>query len=69
MERINKEPYSFFGKVGVTGSCQADRQVALVGLARSRGALEGLRWVGDRRGEQGKGDGAGPSIPPAFSQH
>lgn len=68
MESINAEPHSSFGKVGVTKSCQADRQVALVGLARSKGALEGLRWVGGRRGEQGKGEGAGLPIPPTSSQ-
>lgn len=68
MESINGEPHGFFGKVGVTGSCQADRQLTLVGLARSGRALEGLRWVGGRRGEQGKGKGAGPSILPTFSQ-
>lgn len=32
---------------------QADRQVALVGLVRSRVALEGLRWVGRSRGGPG----------------
>lgn len=52
----------------LTRSCQADRQVAPMGLARSRRALEVLRRVGGRRAEHGRGDSAGPSIPPAFSQ-
>lgn len=68
MESINGEPHGFFGKVGVTESHQADGQLAPVGLARSGEALEGLRCLGGKGGEQGKDEGAGPSILPTFSR-
>lgn len=46
---------------------QADRQVALVGLVRSKVPLEGLRWVGSSRGEQGMAGVLLPASRPPFS--